>query len=83
MAQKFLVQLVDDLDGSTAEDLETVHFGLDGVTYLIDLSAENADDLRARLREFVAHARQTGGRAAHRHLPIAGEARSEKTRIDR
>ncbi|MCR3750883.1 Lsr2 protein [Lentzea californiensis] len=67
MAQESLVHLIDDLDGSTAEDLETVHFGLDGVTYSIDLSAGNADDLRARLREFVAHARQTGGRPGTVH----------------
>ena len=31
MAQKVLVSLVDDLDGSEAE--ETVEFGLDGVSY--------------------------------------------------
>ena len=35
MAQKVNVQLVDDLDGSTAES--TVEFGLDGVHYAIDL----------------------------------------------
>ena len=62
MAQRFLVELVDDLDGTAAEDIETVQFGLDGVTYLIDLSAHNADVLRGTLREFVAKARRTGNR---------------------
>lgn len=42
MAQKVLVSLVDDLDGSEAE--ETVEFGLDGVSYQIDLSGENAEE---------------------------------------
>ena len=48
MAQKVTVTLVDDLDGSQAE--ETVEFGLDGATYTIDLSGGNA----GRLREAVA-----------------------------
>ncbi|KID29498.1 histone-like nucleoid-structuring protein Lsr2 [Prauserella rugosa] len=60
MAQKVLVSLVDDLDGSEAE--ETVEFGLDGVTYEIDLSAENAEELRDALAQYVEHARRAGGR---------------------
>lgn len=60
MAQKVTVTLVDDLDGSTAE--ETVEFGLDGVTYQIDLASSNAGKLRDSLSEFVEHARREGGR---------------------
>ncbi|EID54760.1 histone-like nucleoid-structuring protein Lsr2 [Saccharomonospora xinjiangensis] len=60
MAQKVLVSLVDDLDGSEAE--ETVEFGLDGVNYEIDLSAENAEELRDALAQYVEHARRAGGR---------------------
>lgn len=60
MAQKVLVSLVDDLDGSEAE--ETVEFGLDGVSYEIDLSAENAEELRDALAQYVEHARRAGGR---------------------
>ena len=41
MAKKVTVTLVDDFDGEGAAD-ETVEFGLDGVTYEIDLSAKNA-----------------------------------------
>jgi hypothetical protein len=62
MAQKVLVQLVDDLDGTSAEDIATVQFGLDGVTYEIDLSDTNAERLRDSLQEFVDSARRTGGR---------------------
>ena len=40
MAQRVRVDLVDDVDGSPAE--ESVNFALDGVNYVIDLSAENA-----------------------------------------
>lgn len=60
MAQKVSVQLVDDVDGSTAES--TVEFGLDGVSYAIDLSAENAAELRDGLATYLATARRTGGR---------------------
>lgn len=60
MAQKVTVTLVDDLDGSEAE--ETVEFGLDGVNYTVDLSPGNATKLRDGLAEFVAKARRAGGR---------------------
>lgn len=60
MAQKAVVELVDDLDGGPAD--ETVAFALDGVDMLIDLSSENAARLRDALAEFVGHARRTGGR---------------------
>ncbi|MEV8601878.1 Lsr2 family protein [Streptomyces griseoviridis] len=56
--QKTVITLVDDLDpsGETLAD-ETMTFGLDGVTYEIDLSSENAHVLRARLKEFKAAGR--------------------------
>lgn len=59
MAQQVLVSLVDDLTGDTAD--ETVTFGLDGKTYEIDLTNENAGKLREALAEFVAAARRSGG----------------------
>ena len=60
MAQRTVVTLLDDLDQSPAD--ETVEFGLDGVTYEIDLSEEHAAALRDALRVYVEHARRTGGR---------------------
>ena len=62
MAQKVLVQLVDDLDGTSSSDIATVTFGLDGVSYEIDLNEGNASNLRDHLSEFIASARRTGGR---------------------
>src|SRR6478735_4350669 len=44
--------LVDDLDNST-EDVETVRFNAEGTNYEIDLSAANAERLRAKLARFV------------------------------
>jgi nucleoid-associated protein Lsr2 len=62
MAQKVIVELVDDLDGTASEDISTVSFALDGANYEIDLNEANAENLRGVLEEFVAAARRTGGR---------------------
>jgi hypothetical protein len=69
MAQKVTVTLVDDLDGSQAE--ETVEFGLDGASYIIDLSGDNAGRLREALDEYVEHARRAGGRKRAAGRPAA------------
>jgi hypothetical protein len=62
MASKTVVTLIDDLDGTSSESIETVEFGLDGVTYEIDLNEDNASMLRDELAVFVSSARRTGGR---------------------
>jgi hypothetical protein len=62
MAQKVIVELVDDLDGSASGDISTITFGLDGVDYEIDLSEANASKLRDAVADFVSAARRTGGR---------------------
>lgn len=60
MAQRVEVVLVDDLDGGPAE--ETVQFSLDGVSYEIDLNADNAAALRDAVAVYVGHGRRVGGR---------------------
>ena len=60
MAQRVNIVLEDDLDGSPAD--ETVTFALDGATYEIDLSAQNATALREALAPYVGHARRAAGR---------------------
>ncbi len=56
MAQKVNIILVDDLDGSDAN--ETVSFGLDGTTYEIDLNDKHAAKLRDSLSGYIGHARK-------------------------
>ncbi|MBI1378118.1 MAG: Lsr2 family protein [Frankiales bacterium] len=70
MAQKVQVVLVDDLDGGTAD--ETVPFSLDGVSYEIDLSHDNAAALRDLLAPYVGHGRRVG---APRRSPRTRSAR--------
>ncbi|MEV7801311.1 Lsr2 family protein [Microbacterium foliorum] len=56
MAQKVNIILEDDLTGGLAE--QTVRLGLDGKFYEMDLSAENAAQLRDAVRPFVEKARR-------------------------
>lgn len=72
MAQKVLVQLVDDIDGRSGDDVSTIQFGLDGVTYEIDLNESNAERLRDELSEFVSAARRVGGRIKRGTKPQSG-----------
>ncbi len=69
MAQKIHVTLVDDIDQSPAD--ENVNFGLDGINYEIDLSAENAQALRDALNKYIAAGRRAGGRAVRGRGPAA------------
>jgi hypothetical protein len=68
VAKETITRLVDDLDGGVAH--ETVTFGLDGVSYEIDLSSKNAKKLRGELAGYIekgtrmAGRRVAGGRAA-------------------
>ena len=58
MARQVLEKLIDDLDGSPAN--ETIHFGLDTKRYEIDLNAKNAASLRKLLGPYITVARNDG-----------------------
>lgn len=61
MAQRVQIQLIDDLSGAEAQ--ETVRFGLDGTEYEVDLTTENAAELRQALSKYVDKGRRaTAGR---------------------
>jgi hypothetical protein len=51
--------LIDDFDGTDA--VETIKFGLDGVTYSVDLNTEHAVELRGALSRFIEVGRKEGG----------------------
>lgn len=64
MVQKYVVELLDDIDGTEATD--TITFALDGVSYAIDLSDSNAEQLRDAFNPYVSAARKVdaGSRSA-------------------
>jgi Lsr2 len=74
MAKQVITLLTDDLDGGEAD--RTVEFGLDGVSYTIDLSEKNAGKLRKALDPYLAVATRVGrsggdGRTGRRSTPVA------------
>ena len=79
MTRKIHVHLIDDLDASEAS--ETMRFEVDGKTYDIDLSSSNAQQFRAEIAPYIAHARRVitparrRGRAGTGSAPPRGRAR--------
>ncbi|MFE0473428.1 Lsr2 family protein [Streptomyces sp. NPDC058947] len=70
MAQKVVVTLFDDIDGSEAT--ETIAFGLDGRSYEIDLSEINAGELRKALAPYVeAGRKRSPSGKAYRQTEVA------------
>lgn len=77
MARKTQIVLEDDLNGQVLEDGagETVSFSLDGQSYEIDLSDENARKLRDDFALYVGHGRKiassgsTGRQSPNRGRP--------------
>ncbi|MGQ4598984.1 Lsr2 dimerization domain-containing protein [Nocardia sp. R6R-6] len=59
MARKVVVTLVDDYDGRSQAE-ETVSFAMDGVAFEMDLSTENAGQLREFFEQWVPYARKVG-----------------------
>lgn len=80
MAEQVTVALVDDLDGSEAD--ETVEFSLDGVHYAIDLSLGHAEALREELSPYTQHGKRLSGRKkprASRTTKTSGTTQREQT----
>ena len=78
MARREMVVLTDDLSGGDAA--ETLRFGLDGVSYEIDLNSKNAKKLRDSLADYVEAGRKVGrggllvgGRSARSRSGVASD----------
>ncbi len=76
VVQKTQIVLIDDIDGSDAD--ETVTFGLDGVSFEIDLTAAHASELREALATWIGHARKATARGA-----VAARPAGRRTTADR
>ena len=75
MATQTIVKLIDDIDGSTAN--QTVTLALDGVTVDIDLSDDNAGKLRQTLQPFVeAATKVTSAGVRHTRTVISAQGSS-------
>ena len=69
--KRVTTQFVDDLVGEVIAEGAggTVRFSLDGQSYELDLSADNAARLREALAPFVAAARRVGSRSTAARTP--------------
>jgi Lsr2 len=81
VAQKVDVRLVDDVDGSEAS--ETIEFALEGRSYELDLSHENASKLRQAFATFVDAARRNDGGRGGRRRSSAGASSAPRPTSDR
>ncbi|WP_305093522.1 Lsr2 family protein [Prescottella sp. R16] len=63
MAEKVIVELIDDLDGEPIDvGGETISFAVNGVEYTIDLNDKNATEFHRKLDYYIRHAEKVGGR---------------------
>ena len=76
MASIVSVVVTDDIDGS--EGAETTTFGVDGMTYEIDLAEKNRTKLTAAMAPYIEAARKVNLRR-----PRSGAARQVAARVDR
>ena len=70
MAQRRIVELIDDLDETIIEDGGTQTFALNGTTYEIDLSTANAEKMREALAPFIEAGRRV------RRIPSSRRAKT-------
>ena len=72
------VQLIDDIDGSTATT--TIEFGVGGKNYIIDLSEQHADEFNKALAPYIEHARHARRAPARKRK---SRSSSEAARVKR
>ncbi|MEU8606401.1 Lsr2 family protein [Actinoplanes sp. NPDC048791] len=79
MAKQIVTLLTDDIDGTEADS--SIEFGLDGVTYTIDLSEKNAGKLRKALEPYLNVASRVG-RSNTSRIPARGAAPTSRSNRD-
>ena len=82
MARKTRIVLEDDLTGDVLEEGrgETLRFGLDGQSYEIDLSGDNARELREALKKYTQVGRKVSdsGRGRGGGRRVGAERRTSR-----
>lgn len=60
MAQKYVVLMVDDLDGAQleADEAESIRFSVNGENHAIDLSKQHAEEFRTVLKPYLEKSRK-------------------------
>ena len=79
MAQKVIVTMADDLDGTEeteTDKVETVHFALEKHVFKIDLRKENRVKLEEALAPFIARAQPADPEYRRAVAPVNGGGRN-------
>lgn len=79
MTKNVSVVIVDDIDGSPGA--ETVTFGMDGVSYEIDLGPPNRARLAGVLAPFIAAGRRAGRGSSRRGPGPGGRSRVDRAAV--
>lgn len=74
MVQRTTVTLIDDVDETINEDVQTVTFAHEGRAYEIDLGAENRQALTDALARYKAVARKAGRSTSSTRTRVASDA---------
>jgi len=82
MAKKHITQMIDDLDGTVLERGTTLTFSLEGRSYEIDLSDENAQKLRDAFRPYISVGRAVGAADARPRRTASGRAIPTRDLVD-
>jgi hypothetical protein len=80
MATRYETVLVDDIDGSDAT--ETLTFGLDGKSYVLDLSDQNAEKFRKAFAPYAEAARKEQAVASARRSTTSSSSSTGGKRDD-
>ncbi|GAA4795012.1 Lsr2 family protein [Corynebacterium canis] len=87
MARREITQYFDDLNNTplTPDKLHVIRFSVDGIDYVMDLSAENADMFREALKPYIAAARRDAAARGRRRaaVPTSMNASRARTRAIR
>ena len=84
MAQKIEVTLVDDVDGTADDGIETVRFSVNGVPWEIDLNPENLAVWNKKIGFYIEHGRKAGSNGsapARRRRDRSGTSRERSSDI--
>lgn len=80
MAQKVVIELVDDISGDVLKEGagETVRFSLDGTEYEIDLASKSATAMRKALKPYTDKAARVGKASGKRgkRTPVASDTKA-------
>lgn len=79
--QKKVVVLVDDRDGSVAD--QTISFAFKGVSYEIDLSDANVEQFEQDMMPWISAARRVGGRLNSRRAGQSSSSASRSVQVRR